>query len=113
MFGKPIRIKTEDDIYDSYISAITLSDENFVYFKSGSLRITLLDKLKKSNDSAGNKLDVSGGKITGNLNINGILKNNNKTILDLTYPIGSIYMSIKSTNPSFLFGRNMGSLGKW
>lgn len=75
-----------------------------MYFKSGSLRITLLDKLKKSNDSAGNKLDVSGGKITGNLNINGILKNNNKTILDLTYPIGSIYMSIKSTNPSSLFG---------
>ena len=67
--GRPIRIKTDDDIYDSYISAITLSDENFVYFKSGSLRITLLDKLKKSNDSAGNKLDVSGGKITGNLNI--------------------------------------------
>ncbi len=102
--GRPIRIKTEDDIYDSYISALTLSDENFVYFKSGSLRITLLDKLKKSNDSAGNKLDVSGGKITGNLNINGILKNNNKTILDLTYPIGSIYLSIKNTNPSSLFG---------
>jgi hypothetical protein len=102
--GRPIRIKTDDDIYDSYISAITLSDENFVYFKSGSLRITLLDKLKKSNDSAGNKLDVSGGKITGNLNITGILKNNNKTILDLTYPIGSIYLSIKNTNPSSLFG---------
>lgn len=102
--GRPIRIKTDDDIYDSYISALTLSDENFVYFKSGSLRITLLDKLKKSNDSAGNKLDVSGGKITGNLNINGILKNNNKTILDLTYPIGSIYLSIKNTNPSSLFG---------
>ena len=46
--GRPIRIKTDDDIYDSYISAITLSDENFVYFKSGSLRITLLDKLKTS-----------------------------------------------------------------
>lgn len=67
--GRPIRIKTDDDIYDSYISAITLSDENFVYFKSGSLRITLLDKLKKSNDSVGNKLDVTGGKILGNLNI--------------------------------------------
>lgn len=67
--GRPIRIKTDDDIYDSYISAITLSDENFVYFKSGSLRITLLDKLKASNNSVGNKLDVTGGKITGNLNI--------------------------------------------
>lgn len=67
--GRPIRIKTDDDIYDSYISAITLSDENFVYFKSGSLRITLLDKLKASNNSVGNKLDVTGGKILGNLNI--------------------------------------------
>ena len=102
--GRPIRIKTEDDIYDSYISAITLSDENFVYFKSGSLRITLLDKLKKTSNTGGDKLDRTGGKITGNLNIEGALKNNNKTILDLTYPIGSIYMSIKSTNPSSLFG---------
>lgn len=75
-----------------------------MYFKSGSLRITLLDKLKANSNNAGNKLDVTGGKITGNLNINGILKNNNKTILDLTYPIGSIYLSIKNTNPSSLFG---------
>jgi len=69
--GRPIRIRTEDDIYDSYISAITLSDENFVYFKSGSLRTTLLDKLKKNKDNVGNKLDVSGGNIKGNLNIEG------------------------------------------
>ena len=102
--GRPIRIKTDDDIYDSYISAITLSDENFVYFKSGSLRITLLDKLKKTSNTGGDKLDRTGGKITGNLNIEGTLKNNNKTILDLTYPVGSIYMSIKSTNPSSFFG---------
>lgn len=69
--GRPIRIKTDDDIYDSYISAITLSDENFVYFKSGSLRITLIDKLKKTSDNAGNKLDISGGIIKGSLKIDG------------------------------------------
>lgn len=40
-----------------------------MYFKSGSLRITLIDKLKASNNSVGNKLDVTGGKILGNLNI--------------------------------------------
>lgn len=28
------------------------------------------------------------------------------------YPVGSIYMSVNSTNPSSLFGRNMGSVGK-
>lgn len=111
--GRPIRIKTDDDIYDSYISAITLSDENFVYFKSGSLRITLLDKLKKTSNTVGDKLDRTGGKITGNLDVSGTLKENGKTLLDLTYPVGSIYMSINSSNPSILFGRNMGSLGKW
>lgn len=102
--GRPIRIKTDDDIYDSYISAITLSDENFVYFKSGSLRNTFIDKLKKNKESVGNKVDISGGKITGDLSIEGTLKNNNKTFLDLTYPIGSIYLSVKNTNPSSLFG---------
>lgn len=72
--GRPIRIKTEDDIYDSYISAITLSDENFVYFKSGSVRITLLDKLKSTSNNVGNKLDLTGGTITGKLSIEGILE---------------------------------------
>lgn len=79
--GRPIRIKTEDDIYDSYISAITLSDENFVYFKSGSLRITLLDKLKKTSNTVGDKLDRTGGKITGNLDISGTLKENGKKVI--------------------------------
>ncbi len=80
--GRPIRIKTEDDIYDSYISAITLSDENFVYFKSGSLRITLLDKLKKTSNNGGDKLDRTGGKIFGGLNIEGSLQLDNKNVVD-------------------------------
>ena len=37
-------------------------------------------------------------KLTGNLTIN------NKTIFDLIYPIGSIYLSVNSTNPKNLFG---------
>ena len=80
--GRPILIKTDDDIYESYISAITLNDENFVYFKSGSLRITLLDKLKKTNNSGGNKLDVTGGKILGNLNVNGNIYANGAKIVE-------------------------------
>ena len=37
-------------------------------------------------------------KITGNFTIN------NKTIFDLIYPVGAIYMSVNSTNPGDLFG---------
>lgn len=37
-------------------------------------------------------------KLTGNLTIN------DKTIFDLIYPVGSIYMSVNSTNPTNLFG---------
>lgn len=102
--GRPVRIKTEDDIYDSYISAITMSDENFVYFKSGSLRNTLIDKLKSNENKVGNKLDVSGGKITGSLSVAEEIYKGNKSILDLTYPVGSIYISVNSANPSQLFG---------
>lgn len=78
--GRKIKIKTEDDIYDSYISAITLSDENFVYFKSGNLRIDLLDKLKKRENVTGNKLDISGGKILGDLDIVGDLRIEGKRV---------------------------------
>ena len=45
--GTPILIKTDDDVYESYISAINISNNNFVGFKSGNLRTTLTDKLRK------------------------------------------------------------------
>lgn len=71
--GRLIKIKTEDSIYDSYISAIELSDENFVSFKSGNLRIDFTDKQKIQERSGvvGNKLDISGGNITGTLKVKG------------------------------------------
>ncbi len=81
IFGRAIRIKTEDSIYDSYISAITLNDENFVHFKSGSLRNTLLDKLKATKTNGGNKLDKTGGIIQGNLNVVGNFEINGQEAL--------------------------------
>ena len=72
----------------------------------------MLDKLKKKDESIGNKVDVSGGRITGDLNIDGTFKNNNKSILDLTYPVGSIYLSIKNTNPGTLFGGTWAAWGR-
>lgn len=72
--GRPIRIKTEDSIYDSYISAITLSDENFIRFKSGNLRVDFTDKQRQAKkEPMGNKLDVSGGTIKGDLFVEGTI----------------------------------------
>jgi len=83
--GRQIKIKTEDSIYDSYISAITLSDENFVKFKTGNLRIDFTDKQRqaKREGRAGNKVDVSGGIITGGLKVEGDFKSKNTDIIHI------------------------------
>ena len=48
--GTKIKIKTDESIYDSYISAIILTDNNFITYKSGNIRINLLEKLKQGSE---------------------------------------------------------------
>lgn len=81
--GRRIKIKTEDSIYDSYISAITITDENFISFKTGNLRIDFTDKQRqqKRDGTVGNKIDKSGGTITGNLKIEGTIQSKNTDII--------------------------------
>lgn len=45
-----------------------------------------------------------GNDGTKYLNVNGEFRVNNNKLIDLIYPVGSIYMSVNSTNPSTLFG---------
>ena len=46
--GTPIAIKTKDSIvFDSYISAITITPKRFYQYVCGNIRIKFIDKLLK------------------------------------------------------------------
>ena len=83
--GTPVKIKTKGidifDIYDSYISAISFDDNEFISYKSGQLRVSLTDKLQQGQSrSIGNKLDITGGSVR-RLNVDdGITQNGNQII---------------------------------
>lgn len=83
---RAIRIKTPDGIYDSIISGISLDDDNYINYKSGNIRINFIDKLKQEQENYGNKLDVTGGVIKGDLTTEGnittgtLISNGNATI---------------------------------
>ena len=51
-----------------------------------------------------NKISVGVNKFPINNNSLDVDIINGKSILNLTYPVGSIYMSVNSTNPGTLFG---------
>ncbi len=81
--GSLIKIKTKDDVYDSYISAISYSDNEIVSLKTGQLRVTLTDKLAQAQKSPiGNKIDIKGGVIDGTLKANGFYDADGNDILD-------------------------------
>lgn len=69
--GDEVQVRVGNKNYESYISAITIKDNEFVYFKTGILRNRLTDKLNQQDKKIGNKLDITGGDITGSLTLRG------------------------------------------
>lgn len=62
--GRPIRIKTKDGILESYISSISVEEKsNYIKYKSGNIRVDLIDKLKQEPYKIGiNKVDRANVK---------------------------------------------------
>lgn len=86
------------------ISGATIESTGAVQGASLSISgVSSLNTLSSSGKSTLNSLEVTTNEtIKGNLTVNGSI-----TCADLflkIYPIGSIYMSVNSTNPSTLFG---------
>ena len=50
------------------------------------------------------RLDLKCGNGQLGINYDGSVFVNGKSLLDLTYPVGSIYMSVNATSPQTLFG---------
>lgn len=88
----------------------TISVSGLDYTKAYTFQARAVDKLatiesgeqtRKTQPIFDWGVDSSGA---ADFNVNGTLKINNKNIIDIIYPVGSIYMSLNSANPSTLFG---------
>ena len=88
---------------NTYSNTITVS--GLSYLNAYTFQVRAVDKLAtvESNEQTRKTTPIfDWGK--DDFNINGTLKINNQNIIDIIYPIGSIYMSVNATNPETLFG---------
>lgn len=88
----------------------TISISGLDYTKAYTFQARAIDKLATIESGGQTRktqpifdwgVDSSGA---ADFNVNGTLKINNKNIIDIIYPVNSIYMSLNSVNPSTLFG---------
>lgn len=88
----------------------TISISGLDYTKAYTFQARAIDKLATIESGGQTRktqpifdwgVDSSGA---ADFNVNGTLKINNRNIIDIIYPVNSIYMSLNSVNPSTLFG---------
>ena len=75
------------------------------YSHNLSTAFTLMDFNQSGKGMAIGKVSTKDAfEINMDTNLTGSFTINSKTIFDLVYPVGSIYLSVKSTNPGTIFG---------
>lgn len=116
------RYKAQDGSFTSWMNSsaavtksnntynTTISISGLDYTKAYTFQARAIDKLATIESGGQTRktqpifdwgVDSSGA---ADFNVNGTLKINNTNIIDIIYPVGSIYMSLNSANPSTLFG---------
>lgn len=93
----------------NHVTAVDINEEVDDVELTYVIETLLESELEKKQDkliSGTNVRTINGNSILGNGDI--VIRNDNADILNLVYPVGSIYLSVNEVNPSTLFG-----FGEW